>query len=399
VIGFLIGISTFYSFITMRHGRSKAARRTLQFFRRTIALTPPYHVILDGTFLVAVLRYKLQDEIRDRLAKLLQLDPTSHHHHQSQQHQSHNNNHHSSHQQNQQSLYCHVPRSSLLELENLLTSLQETTTSKPPKGEVRQQHEQQVLLLERARQWGLDESDEVLETIADADEKRKDHSSTNKTTAKSAASNRQTSHETNPESSLSLAAQDILRFVEEQQDMSTENAHSGKSSKNRRSKRVYLVASQDEQLLYQLRRVGRVPCIHLARGGVLLLQSPSQMAVGMAQHEERVKWNATDDHVGLSLESTNDDDETGKVGIASASKSWQKPRVLKRKAKGPNPLSCKKKKVEQKQPPPRPKTTSSTKPASTPIGKESSTAKPSSRRKRRTTREESTGESTGAAES
>jgi hypothetical protein len=88
----------------------------------------------------------------------------------------------------------------------------------------------------------------------------------------------------------------------------------------------------------------------------------------MAQHEERVKWNATDDHVGLSLESANDDDETGKVGNASASKPWQKPRVLKRKAKGPNPLSCKKKKVEQKQPP-RPKPTSSTEPANTPIGK------------------------------
>lgn len=54
----------------MRHGRSKAARRTLQFFARTAGITPPFHVLLDGTFLAAVVKYKFP--LRERLDKVLQ---------------------------------------------------------------------------------------------------------------------------------------------------------------------------------------------------------------------------------------------------------------------------------------------------------------------------------------
>ena len=54
----------------MRHGRSKAARKTLSFFARTAGIKPPYHVLLDGTFLVAVVKYKFP--LRERLDKVLQ---------------------------------------------------------------------------------------------------------------------------------------------------------------------------------------------------------------------------------------------------------------------------------------------------------------------------------------
>ena len=54
----------------MRHGRSKAARKTLQFFARTQGIKPPYHILLDGTFLVAVVKYKFP--LHERLDKLLQ---------------------------------------------------------------------------------------------------------------------------------------------------------------------------------------------------------------------------------------------------------------------------------------------------------------------------------------
>jgi U3 small nucleolar RNA-associated protein 23 len=55
---------------TMRHGRAKAARRTLQFFHRTQGIHPPYQLLLDGTFIVAVMKYNLP--LMERLDRLLQ---------------------------------------------------------------------------------------------------------------------------------------------------------------------------------------------------------------------------------------------------------------------------------------------------------------------------------------
>jgi U3 small nucleolar RNA-associated protein 23 len=54
----------------MRHGRSKAARRTLQFFHRTQGIHPTYQILLDGTFVVAVMKYNLP--LMERLDRLLQ---------------------------------------------------------------------------------------------------------------------------------------------------------------------------------------------------------------------------------------------------------------------------------------------------------------------------------------
>ena len=54
----------------MRHGRSKAARKTLAFFSRTAGINAPYHILLDGTFMVAVVKYNFP--LRERLDKILQ---------------------------------------------------------------------------------------------------------------------------------------------------------------------------------------------------------------------------------------------------------------------------------------------------------------------------------------
>jgi hypothetical protein len=43
----------------MRHGRVKAARKTLRFFQLHAGIKPPYNVLLDGTFLVAAVRQKV----------------------------------------------------------------------------------------------------------------------------------------------------------------------------------------------------------------------------------------------------------------------------------------------------------------------------------------------------
>ena len=54
----------------MRYGRAKQARKTLQFFERRVGLRQPYHVLLDGTFVVAFTKHGLP--LRERVEKLLQ---------------------------------------------------------------------------------------------------------------------------------------------------------------------------------------------------------------------------------------------------------------------------------------------------------------------------------------
>jgi rRNA-processing protein FCF1 len=107
----------------MRYGRSKAARKTLQFFERTQGIRAPYHILLDGTFLVALVKYHLP--LTERLDRLLQ---------------------HASYQ-------LHVTQSSLDELERLATQVAD-----------------KKVLLEEAQQWAQKNCASILpkhETIPD----------------------------------------------------------------------------------------------------------------------------------------------------------------------------------------------------------------------------------------
>jgi U3 small nucleolar RNA-associated protein 23 len=54
----------------MRVNRAKFVRKYLRFFRIVYGITPPYDIILDGNFIHAALKVKL--DIRERLEKLLQ---------------------------------------------------------------------------------------------------------------------------------------------------------------------------------------------------------------------------------------------------------------------------------------------------------------------------------------
>ncbi|KAL7476731.1 hypothetical protein ACHAW6_002570 [Cyclotella cf. meneghiniana] len=60
----------------MRHGRAKASRRTLQFYRLNAPhIKSPYKILLDGTFLVASIRNKVP--LTERFSKTLQNEPFS----------------------------------------------------------------------------------------------------------------------------------------------------------------------------------------------------------------------------------------------------------------------------------------------------------------------------------
>jgi len=108
----------------MRHGRAKAARRTLQFCERTQAIRPPYHILLDGTFCVAVVQYKVP--LLERLDRLLQ----------------------------HAAVVLSITASSLEELERLQTEL--TNVQKDKKS-----------LLEQARQWAKENCQHILSKCDD----------------------------------------------------------------------------------------------------------------------------------------------------------------------------------------------------------------------------------------
>lgn len=231
----------------MRYGRAKQARKTLQFFQRTLGLTAPYHIILDGTFIVAMLTQKVP--LRDRLDRTLQHGKFT----------------------------LYVTRSALNELEVLAETA--------PKSK-------EIFL--QARQWGLDESDEILENVPKRDI-------------------------TGDE--LGESGKDILKHVAD---------HPG-----------YIVATQDETLLDILRKHGTAPLLRISRG-VLLLENPSKSSQQKETQAEKKKWtvagsvkkeeNALVNHVR---------EEQRSCRPQNASNS--QIRTLK-KAKGPNPLSCKSKK-------------------------------------------------------
>ena len=233
--------------VIMRYGRAKHARKTLQFFQRSLGLTAPYHIILDGTFLVAMLTQKVP--LRDRLDRTLQHGKFT----------------------------LYVTRSALKELEKLADLA-------PQNKEIFQQ----------ARQWGLDETDEILEIVPKAD-----------------IDNDQ----------LGEPGKDVLKHVA---------THPG-----------YIVASQDETLLDILRSNGSAPLLRLSRG-VLLLENPSKASMQQASFVEKKKWtvagSVTKQETAL-VDAVRDEQR-----IIRPKQSDYSQRRVSKKPSGPNPLSCKSKK-------------------------------------------------------
>jgi len=233
----------------MRHGRAKAARKTLKFYAINAGIKPPYKIILDGNFLAATVQQKVP--IFDRLHKLLQAEE----------------------------FRIYTTRSALDELNAL-------------PGE----------MFQEARRFGLDEC-EIIE--------RRDIPGGG------------AKIDSNPK-------QDIKAL--------TRNGNV----------EGWFVATQDQDLSDKIRGYVNVPQMRLARA-VLIMESPSSASRKYAQMEEKGKQmtgGGTMTHDEKELIDKMKDVEEKKVQEAeeqlSADVGQQR---RKRKAKGPNPLSCKKKKT------------------------------------------------------
>lgn len=258
----------------MRHGRAKAGRKTLSFFARTAGIKAPYHILLDGTFLVAIVKYKFP--VRERLDKMLQHDYFT----------------------------MYTTKSVLEELEAL---------KEPAQGEKK-------TLLEESLEFAQNECS-LIEDIPEFDTETKDWLQYKYPAF---------------EETLSAPGMDILKLalLSKPGDRTTK----------------YFVACHDEDLLDILRRVGSVPCVRLARGSVLLLENPSKAGQRQATHDERKKWAASgsvraeEKHLVEVVRAEKRSQQQNNSSSNNTNRIPQGQTRTKRKAKEPNPLSCKKSK-------------------------------------------------------
>ena len=269
----------------MRHGRAKAARKTLQFYELNANIKAPYHVILDGNFLAAAIRQKVP--LYDRISKTLQKTEFT----------------------------FYVTRSALDELASL-----------PGK------------LFQEARQFGLDEC-EIIERDAIPRKKRigkKDGEANGEADGDNDEKDRKEEDRSCP--SLGEPGEDIRLLVTD--------------GTNRQG---YFVGTQDEALSDTLRGLPYIPQLRLSRG-VLLLEAPSSASRRQATSQERSKMISGG---GLATREEKEmvsairgkeraarkrkADEARKASGEGGGREYAKR--MKKKAKGPNPMSCRKAKA------------------------------------------------------
>jgi U3 small nucleolar RNA-associated protein 23 len=259
----------------MRHGRAKAARKTLQFYALNAGVQSPYKVILDGNFLVAAIRQKVP--VHERLGKTLQKTDFT----------------------------FYVTRSALDELASLPGDL-----------------------FQQARQFGLDECEIIERNAIPGKMKEKKDAGDEKDHSKEGGSS---------SSSLGEPGDDIRHLVTD--------------GNNRRG---YLIGTQDEALSDALRELPYVPQLRLSRG-VLLLEAPSAASRRQATSQERNKMVSggglvTKEEKEMVAAVREKDraarkrkaEEARKAAAAGGAGHNDYDRRMKKKAKGPNPLSCRK---------------------------------------------------------
>jgi len=170
----------------MRHGRSKAARKTLKYFERTVNLKskPYYSVLLDATFLTAMIRITTNtsnsdtvtsnsqhqqndssDEIASRIERVLQVGGGgTGSHHQGSRHD--NENDHGNYQHNDSNdnntntgtattrynVRYFIPQEAVTELELIVASLKEKSTMTKKKKKCREYLQKAQLFID-ALDW------------------------------------------------------------------------------------------------------------------------------------------------------------------------------------------------------------------------------------------------------
>jgi rRNA-processing protein FCF1 len=395
----------------MRHGRAKAARKTLRYFERTVNLKskPYYSVLLDATFLTAMVRITTnttgsssslsvsnpstshssrsqEDDIASRIERVLQVggpssssmsssdDRTTMDYNHSRIYSDNNNNPNNTQtqqQQQQQHNRYHVryfiPQEAVNELEMIIQSLTEKSTATKKKKKTEEYllkaslfknavtwiHKNTISNKQkRAQQYNNNGNSttnfnrcEILPKFEDDDDDETQQSKQQQRNEEGEEG------EEGEKTTITITATDAVR-----RHIALDDARSSKGKE-----RTYIVASQDDDLLYELRYKGTVPIMRLAnKATVLILENPSKSTKRNDIGKEKAKWfgrhileeteQALVDAAKKSIQKMTPSVTTKKRGGGSGSNNDSATAGTKHKQqrkihgpKEPNPLSCKRK--------------------------------------------------------
>lgn len=308
----------------MRHGRAKAARKTLQYFARTIGLKAPYQLLVDANFVVAIHQQNIFP-VEERIEKVLQnshMDTSAHKH---------------------AATKCYMLHSTISELKQLVESL---TQQQHPKASS----------FEQALQWAREHCT-ILQEEYQSKAVLKDKEAVDEESSSAAAF--------------------IWNYISHSKTTTLKQPPSANANANATATPPpathttipYIVASQDEPLLDKLRHLGTVPIIRLANNAsVLILEQPSKSSRKQATRQESHKWKHSlheEEHELVKVvrrEAKAVQNQQQKEQQQSSSHQQQQEKQLhgsqqhhlsktnkniyeqrkKKKAGGANPLSCKK---------------------------------------------------------
>jgi rRNA-processing protein FCF1 len=402
----------------MRHGRAKAARKTLRYFERTVNLKskPYYSVLLDATFLTAMVRITTnttgssssfsnpstshsrsqEDDIASRIERVLQVggpssssmsssdDRTTMDYNHSRNYSDNNdnpNNNHTHTQQQQHNRYnvrYFIPQEAVNELEMIIQSLTEKSTATKKKKKTEEYllkaslfkntltwiHKNTISNKQkRAQQYNNNGNSttnfnrcEILPKFDDDETQQSEQQQQQKNTEEG-----EEEGEEKVETTITITATEAVR-----RHIALDDVRSS-SSKGKGKERTYIVASQDEDLLYELRYKGTVPIMRLAnKATVLILENPSKSTKRKDLGQEKAKWfgrhileeteQALVDAAKKSIKKMTPIVTTKKRGggsggarggggnndSATAGTKHKQPRKI-HGPKEPNPLSCKRK--------------------------------------------------------
>ncbi|OEU09841.1 hypothetical protein FRACYDRAFT_248094 [Fragilariopsis cylindrus CCMP1102] len=320
----------------MRHGRAKAARKTLRYFERTVNLKskPYYSVLLDATFLTAMVRITTnttgasssssfsnpstshnsrsqEDDIASRIERVLQVGgPSSssmsssddrttmdynHSRNYSDNSGSNNTHTHTQQQHNRYNVRYFIPQEAVNELEMIIQSLTEKSTATKKKKK-REEYLLKASLFKNALTWI--QKNTISNKQKRAQQYNNNGNSTNfnrceilpkfdnddDETQQSEQQQQQQNNEEEGEeveTTITITATDAVR-----RHIALDDVRSSKGTE-----RTYIVASQDDDLLYELRYKGTVPIMRLAnKATVLILENPSKSTKRNDIGKEKAKW-------------------------------------------------------------------------------------------------------------
>lgn len=283
----------------MRIRREKAIRKTLSFYKLhggTGQFESPYKILCDGNLIVASFRFKVP--ILDRLRKIYQGE----------------------------TFHLYTTKSIKEEIEGLLSSSSkllpdkdDDTDSKNNNKELFQNalsfiNQQCTIILDTHKEEGVDDNN--ITNLSKKISKKLKH--------------------------MSKVANDIYKIT-------------ALPPTNNNNNNSYFVATQDEELRSLLRNNYNViiPLLYINKTGILLLESPSTSSQRTVQVNENKKIKNTilqkEQELATKIKKQNNKRKLDQIKtlqqkqIIESGMIYRGDRVKKR-AKGPNPLSCKKKK-------------------------------------------------------